>query len=135
MDSKVSGLLSETLALEIQEHVYGARLGSDFRNVFAAMTDVNQAHVVMLSERAILAPDIAQVLAGVLLDLEGQGPDVFTLDAAREDTYFNYEAKVIEVAGAEAGGRMHIGRSRNDLKATNRPHAQPPRLSRYPGFP
>jgi len=118
MDSKVSGLLSETLAPEIQEHVYGARLESDFRNVFSAMTDVNQAHVVMLSERAILAPDIGQVLAGVLLDLEDQGPDVFTLDAAREDTYFNYEAKVIEVAGAEAGGRMHIGRSRNDLKAT-----------------
>ena len=118
MDSKVSGLLSETLAPEIQEHVYGERLEADFRDVFAAMTDVNQAHVVMLAERAILAPDTAQTLAGVLLDLEDQGPDAFTLDPAREDTYFNYEAKVIEVAGAEAGGRMHIGRSRNDLKAT-----------------
>ena len=118
MDSKVSGLLSETLAPEIQKHVFGARLESDFRNVFVAMTDVNQAHVLMLAERAILAPDTAQALARVLVDLEDRGADAFTLDPAREDTYFNYEAKVIEEAGAEVGGRMHIGRSRNDLKAT-----------------
>ena len=59
MHSKVSGLLSEALAPEIQAHVHEARLEVDFRNVFATMTDVNQAHVVMLSECAILAPDIA----------------------------------------------------------------------------
>ena len=118
MDSKVSGLLSETLAPEIQEHVYGPRLEDDFRKVFSVMSDVNQAHVVMLAECGILTPEIAQVLASVLLDLEDQGPGAFTLDPAREETYFNYEAKVIEVAGAEVGGRMHIGRSRNDLKAT-----------------
>ena len=79
------------------------------------MTDVNQAHVVMLCECAILAPDIACVLAGILLDLEGQGPDAFTLDAARKDTYFSYEAKVIEVADAarailEAGIAALTGR-------------------------
>ena len=118
MDSKVSGLLSETLAPEIQEHVYGPRLEDDFRKVFSVMSDVNQAHVVMLAECGILTPEIAQVLASVLLDLEDQGPGAFTLDPAREETYFNYEAKVIEVASAEVGGRMHIGRSRNDLKAT-----------------
>ena len=118
MDSKVSGLLSETLAPEIQKYVYGARLESDFRHVFADMTDVNQAHVLMLAECAILAPDIAHALARVLIDLEGQGPNAFTLDPAREESYFNYEAKVIEEAGPEVGGRMHIGRSRNDIKST-----------------
>ena len=116
MESKVSGLLDEALASEIQNLIYGPRLEDDFRNVFAAMTEVNQAHVVMLAETRIIAPETARTLAGVLLDLEAAGPSVFPLDPAREDTYFNYEAKVIDVAGIEAGGAMHVARSRNDLK-------------------
>ena len=116
MKSKVSGLLDEALAPEIQNLIYGPRLEADFHNVFAAMTEVNQAHVVMLAKTGILTAETAGTLAGVLLDLEAAGPSAFPLDAAREDTYFNYEAKVIEVAGSEVGGCMHVARSRNDLK-------------------
>ena len=116
MESKVSGLLDEAPASEIQNLVYGPRLENDFRNVFAAMTEVNQAHVVMLAETRILEPQIARTLAATLLDLEAAGAAAFPLDPAREDTYFNYEAKVIEVAGPDVGGSMHVARSRNDLK-------------------
>ena len=118
MESKVSGLLTETLAPEIRDHVYGARLERDFKAVFAPMTEVNQAHVVMLARERILEAGAAATLARVLLELEAAGPAAFVLDPAREETYFNYEAKVIEIAGADVGGRMHIGRSRNDIKAT-----------------
>jgi argininosuccinate lyase len=40
------------------------------------------------------------------------------LDPLREDAYFNYEAALIERLGADIGGRLHIGRSRNDILAT-----------------
>lgn len=118
MKSTVSGLLDEALDSRIQNLVYGAHLEADFKNVFATMTEVNQAHVVMLAETNIVAHDVAKTLAGVLLDLEATGPSAFPLDPAREETYFNYEAKVIDVAGPEVGGAMHVARSRNDLKAT-----------------
>ena len=36
----------------------------------------------------------------------------------REDSYFNYEARLMELVGADIGGRVHVARSRNDLYAT-----------------
>ncbi|MDO5845685.1 MAG: lyase family protein, partial [Methanocorpusculum sp.] len=39
-------------------------------------------------------------------------------DPAREDIHAGIEAQLIEDAGADAGGRMHLGRSRNDEVAT-----------------
>ncbi len=84
---------------------------------FPYLTEINQAHVVMLARCGIITPDIARELATALLELARAGPEVFDLDPAREDAYFNYEAKVIEKTGANVGGRMHIGRSRNDLQA------------------
>jgi argininosuccinate lyase len=116
MKSKVSGLLDEALASEIQNLIYGPRLEGDFRNVFVPMTEANQAHVVMLAKTGIVAPETAATLAGVLLDLEAAGPSAFPLDPAREESYFNYEAKVIDMTGPEVGGCMHVARSRNDLK-------------------
>ena len=38
----------------------------------------------------------------------------FRLKPELEDVHTNVEVFVSEVQGAEAGGRMHIGRSRND---------------------
>jgi argininosuccinate lyase len=57
-------------------------------------------------------------LAKGVLDMEEAGPDVVPLDPSREDAYFNYEAHLIEQIGADVGGRLHTGRSRNDLLAT-----------------
>jgi argininosuccinate lyase len=121
MKSNVSGLLDEAMDPNIQNLVYGAHLKDNFFAVFESMTEANLAHVVMLAETGIIAPDTAQALARVLLNLEAAGPSAFPLDPAREETYFNYEAKVIDVAGPEIGGAMHVARSRNDLKvATDR---------------
>ena len=117
MESKVSGLLTEAVAPEIQDHIYGPRLERMFVPCFPYLTEINQAHVVMLARCGIITPDIARKLATVLLELARAGPEEFDLDPAREDAYFNYEAKVIEKTGADVGGRMHIGRSRNDLQA------------------
>jgi argininosuccinate lyase len=121
MKSEVSGLLSDSLDPLIQELIYGASLEEDFRDVFESMTDVNLAHVVMLSEQGIVEVDTARQLLIALEEMRAAGPSAFNLDPSREETYFNYEANMIDAVGPEIGGVMHVARSRNDLKvATDR---------------
>lgn len=115
MESKVSRRLTEPVAKEVCEHIYAPRLARDFQSVFAAMTDLNQAHVLMLAGCGLIAPASARALAAGLLRMEAEGPGAVPLDPEREDSYFNYEAQLIRLIGQDAGGRMHIARSRNDL--------------------
>ncbi|QEL22264.1 argininosuccinate lyase [Bosea sp. F3-2] len=117
MESKVSRRLTEKVAEEVCEHIYAPRLARDFRTVFSHMSDLNQAHVLMLARRGLISPQAAKALAAGLLQMEQEGPEVVELDPEREDSYFNYEAHLIKLIGTEAGGRMHIARSRNDLTA------------------
>ncbi|BBK41627.1 argininosuccinate lyase [Allostella vacuolata] len=116
--SKVSGLLAEATAPALQEHLVGPTLRREFPAVLPFMTAINQAHILMLAAQDIIDRPTAAALARAVLQVEAEGPGSVTLDTAREDPYFNYEARIIEIAGADIGGRAHIARSRNDLKAT-----------------
>ncbi|HEY5797007.1 MAG TPA: argininosuccinate lyase [Bosea sp. (in: a-proteobacteria)] len=117
MESKVSRRLTETVAQEVCDHIYAPRLARDFKTVFGYMSDLNQAHVLMLARCGLISPQAGKALAGGLLRMEAEGPEVVELDPQREDSYFNYEAHLIKLIGTDAGGRMHIARSRNDLTA------------------
>jgi argininosuccinate lyase len=116
MESKVSRRLTEKVAQEVCDHIYSPRL-ADFRTLFGYMSDLNQAHVLMLARCALISPQAAKTLAAGLIRMEVEGPDAVELDPQREDAYFNYEAHLIKLIGTDAGGRMHIARSRNDLSA------------------
>lgn len=118
MSSKVSGLLTEAIAPELQETMVRPGIERDFPAVLPYMTEINKAHLVMLHDTGVLTADVARALLRATLELERAGPDAFALDPALEDPYFNYEAKVTELTGVDVGGRMHTARSRNDLKAT-----------------
>ena len=118
MDSKVSGLLTEPLDPVLQREMILPDLERNFPVFLPLITSINKAHVLMLRTQGILAPEIARPLARAILALEAAGPSAFVLDPAREDPYFNYEARLIEEVGADIGGRVHIARSRNDLNAT-----------------
>jgi argininosuccinate lyase len=102
MKSEVSGLLSDSLDPLIQELIYGASLEEDFRDVFESMTDVNLAHVVMLSEQGIVEVDTARQLLIALEEMRAAGPSAFNLDPSREETYFNYEANMLLVQRSAA---------------------------------
>ncbi|WP_286786528.1 MULTISPECIES: argininosuccinate lyase [Pseudomonas] len=116
-ESKVSRRLKEATAPEVNEYIYRPRL-EGFADGFANLGDVNKAHIVMLAERGLIREEHAAVLARGVLDMEAAGPAAVTLDPSREDAYFNYEAHLIEQIGADIGGRLHTGRSRNDMLAT-----------------
>lgn len=118
MSSKVSGLLAEATAPILQEQLVGPALAREFPAAFPIMTAINEAHILMLAERGIVDRPTAAAMARAVIQVAEEGAASVPLDAAREDPYFNYEARIIDLAGPEVGGRTHIARSRNDLKAT-----------------
>jgi argininosuccinate lyase len=119
MESKVSRRLKQGTAPEVCEHIYLPRLQREFGSGFRYLTDINQAHLLMLHGAGLIPRPIAAQIARALCEMEAQGPEAVPLDPAREDAYFNYEAQLMEVAGADAGGRLHVARSRNDILATH----------------
>jgi argininosuccinate lyase len=79
---------------------------------------VDIAHVLMLSKQRIIEPDTAKQLLAALLELFDEGIPEEAFDDRFEDVHAGIESLMIEAVGAEAGGRMHMGRSRNDEVAT-----------------
>lgn len=118
MQSKVSRRLAEGTAPEVCEHIYAPRLARDFPAVFTHLSDVNQAHLLMLSRAGLLPAADGATLAAALLRIEEEGAAAVPLDPAIEDAYFNYEAHLMRTAGAHVGGCLHVARSRNDILAT-----------------
>ncbi len=118
MSSPVSRRLTEAMAPEVQDLIYRPRLAQEIASSFVHVVDVNQAHTIMLTERNIIAPDVARRLLRALVEIERDGPASIAPDPAREDVHYNLEAALIERTSPEIGGRIHIGRSRNDMGAT-----------------
>ena len=73
------------------------------------------AHVLMLKEQGIISPeDAAQILRAVL-KLRREGPDIVPRKHGLTDLYSNVEEWVIDQVGIQVGGKLHTGRSRNDM--------------------
>jgi argininosuccinate lyase len=71
----------------------------------------------MLAETGNLAADQAAALLRALAGVAAEGPAAFTYAPQVEDLFFAVEARLIKLAGPEAGGNLQIARSRNDLDA------------------
>ena len=78
----------------------------------------NRAHCIMLERQGLISKNIlSEILIGLnLLDTLVDAGEFF-LDPAKEDVHINVEEFACEKQGIEIGGRMHIGRSRNDQSA------------------
>ncbi|WP_321504696.1 argininosuccinate lyase [uncultured Methanoregula sp.] len=79
---------------------------------------VDIAHVLMLDRQKIIDKNITEQLIPALLGLFDNGIPEEVFDEKFEDVHAGIESLIIEAVGAEAGGRMHMGRSRNDEVAT-----------------
>ncbi|OPY37901.1 MAG: Fumarate hydratase class II [Methanoregula sp. PtaU1.Bin051] len=79
---------------------------------------VDIAHVLMLSEQKIIDRAIAQQLMSALLEMHDEGIPDEVFDDRFEDVHAGIESLLVEACGADCGGRLHIGRSRNDEVAT-----------------
>ncbi|MDT8357136.1 MAG: argininosuccinate lyase, partial [Methanomicrobiaceae archaeon] len=79
---------------------------------------VDIAHLLMLRRQGIVDGKTAETLLSALLDLYDAGVPEEAFDDRFEDIHAGIEAYLIERVGVDPGGRLHIGRSRNDEVAT-----------------
>jgi argininosuccinate lyase len=103
---------------EVVEYLFKPRSLTFVDRDFRLMMWINQAHALMLVRKGILSREVGEALVRALRELEGQGTEELSLDPHLEDLYFNMEHALIEKVGIDIGGRLHTGRSRNDLYAT-----------------
>jgi argininosuccinate lyase len=88
------------------------------RHIADADILVDIAHVLMLHKQKINNREVTGQILSVLMDLHRTGVPEEVFDDRFEDVDAGIESLVIASAGVEAGGRMHMGRSRNDEVAT-----------------
>jgi argininosuccinate lyase len=88
------------------------------RQIARADILVDIAHVLMLDKQKINDRKVTKAILAELLSLHTNGIPEDVFDDRFEDVHAGIESLIIASAGAEAGGRMHMARSRNDEVAT-----------------
>ncbi|WP_423798621.1 argininosuccinate lyase [Neobacillus sp. SAB-20_R2A] len=83
--------------------------------LFEAMFDIHRAHVIMLSEQQIIKRDEAKIMLVGIEKVAKTDITQISYDPRYEDLFFMMEAKIAEEIGEELAGKIHIGRSRNDM--------------------
>lgn len=107
--------LGKAQSREMLEYVWTPYADIDDENVHA-MIRCNMAQTVMLYGQKIISKQEASKILKALRKLQ-RNSGSFSFDPVKGDLFFNIEAYVIEQAGPEMGGKMHLGRSRIDLIA------------------
>lgn len=82
---------------------------------FYPMMDATVAHVLMLMRQEIIDPAQARALLAACREVLERGPEPLDYDPRYEDLFFQLEAELAQLAGAEAVGNLHVAMSRNDL--------------------
>ncbi len=113
----VRGRLKKGLAKDIQEHLTLPLWWSSQKHLFRPFNHINMAHVIMLEEQGILESKDTRTILKLLLDLE-EGDQARVQPGVAGEFYLDLERYIINQIGEDVGGKIHTGRSRNDLLAT-----------------
>ena len=110
--------VKEPLAPTMIESYYMPALDKELKYNFNHEMQIHLAHGLMLARQGIVgAKDMRAILKAVLA-LRKAGPDALGIDYTQEDLYSYTERHIVSAVSAEVGGRLHTGRSRNDLHVT-----------------
>jgi argininosuccinate lyase len=82
------------------------------------ITEIDRAHLVMLTERKILSADLALRVLQAIAELRRTRFDPLLNRPMPRGVFLLYEDYLIERYGSELGGVLQTARSRNDLNAT-----------------
>ena len=91
-----------------------------YREYFSdALHDINVAHALMLAQQGLLSAAECTTILTALDDIHRTKPwaDV-PFDGSFEDLFFLVEQELGGIVGAEVAGKLHTGRSRNDMEHT-----------------
>src|SRR5262245_31087535 len=107
--------LREDPSGDLVRHVNAPALEREMRDAFDPQMQVHLAHTVMLARQGIVSLADARAILRTLEEIDAGGADALARDPALEDLYSHVERALIRRVGPDIGGRMHTGRSRNDL--------------------
>lgn len=113
-----TGRLVGQLRPRTRRMVYGDLGPAEIAAELPLMIRVDQAHVVMLAAQGLISGDAAGALLREMARLSSDGYAALFGRPVPRGLYLMYEAYLVDALGAEIGGVLHTGRSRNDLKAT-----------------
>ena len=82
------------------------------------MVAIDYAHLVMLAEQGLIAPDLAHRVRAALDRLSLDELRRVQYDGSCEDLFFYIQRQLATDAGDDAAGRLHVARSRNDIDMT-----------------
>lgn len=85
---------------------------------FDSQLENHLAHVIMLVEQDIIGKDDGAKIIKELFAIRDMGPDKIEFKPGLTDLYSNIEEWLIKKLGIEVGGKVHTGRSRNDMNST-----------------
>jgi len=102
----------------ILKHLFNNTLREYISSELDYLIKIDQAHLLMLNKQGIIVTEKAK---SILMELISLSHNNFQALENRKNTrgaFILYEDFLIEKLGAEFGGVLQTGRSRNDLKAT-----------------
>ncbi len=97
---------------------FAPRVAREIAYNFDNEMQLNLAHGLMLTRQGIIAKKDMRKILKVVLAVMKKGPEALGVDHKVEDLYSYTERHIIKALGPEVGGRLHTGRSRNDLHTT-----------------
>jgi argininosuccinate lyase len=110
--------VKEPPSAALVESYYRGSVARARQHVFAHEMWVHLAHGLMLEHQGIVKPEAMRAILAEVLRLAEAGPDSVPVDYRQEDLYSYVEKRIVQALGADIGGRLHTGRSRNDLNVT-----------------
>lgn len=114
-----TGRLKETLLQEAQELLEPISDNTHNRvEEFRYLTDIDEAHLLMLHKQAIISTDTLKALLEKIQALRAEKFVTLNNKPAPRGLYLLYENELIHALGIDIAGRTHIARSRNDINAT-----------------
>lgn len=113
-----TGRIARPITPTARRVVFGGQLAPDTLDELRLASDVDRAHLVMLTEVGVVAPGRAANLLRAIHELRATDFAPLLGRPATRGTYLAYEDWLIERCGMSSGGMLALGRSRNDLAAT-----------------
>ncbi|NLI11922.1 argininosuccinate lyase [Pelotomaculum propionicicum] len=89
----------------------------EYKIGFNEMILLNKAYAIMLVKEKLIDEVNGKLILQGLKKVQN-GLTLKDLDGRYEELYFNVEQALIKEVGVKAGGKLHAGRSRNDIYAT-----------------
>ena len=101
----------------LKKEVLAPALIREYNTGFNEMILLNKVYAIMLMKENIIDRKSVKI---IIMGLEKVRQELKPqhLDAKYEEIYYNIEQALFKNIGVEVGGKLHTGRSRNDIYAT-----------------